>query len=369
MKITPSIIDLAARVRRCLLLIIIITVSSVTCFSQIDNGINIGIIYPVSSQGMYAGKSSNIFSLHAIAGLSRKERAFTAAGFANLIKEDGYGFQVAGFMNYFGGYAQGFQSAGFINLYRGALGFQSAGFANLAKSNVTGVQVAGFMNAAKDILGFQCAGFFNKSTRVRGLQTAGFINTAEEVRGLQVAGFINIAKKVNGVQLAGFINIADSSDYPIGIINIVKNGEKSIGVSTDDNMTTLITFRSGGRKLYSIIGAGYNFNNKNEVYAAQFGIGAHLFAANNFRLNVEVTTISLEAFKRGNFAKSSLSILPALKLHDKIELFAGPGVSYVNTNSNEGKALVNRFAWSDTSSHGNLVGLYVSFTGGVNLKL
>jgi hypothetical protein len=36
------------------------------------------------------------------------------------------------------------------------------------------------------------------------------------------------------VQLSGFINIADSCDYPIGLVNIIKNGDAAIGASIDE---------------------------------------------------------------------------------------------------------------------------------------
>lgn len=367
---TISLIAVRAIIARYLLLAIVLSAPSFACFSQEkENGIHIGIVYPLSTHGTFAGEYSNSFSLHAIAGLSREEKGFTWSGFANFIKEDAYGFQAAGFLNYIGGYAQGFKTAGFLNIYNSGLGFQNAGFANLAKSNVTGVQAAGFLNTAADMRGFQGAGFFNKAHRVRGAQAAGFINIADDVHGAQLGGFINIAKKVKGVQLAGFINIADSSDYPIGIINIVKNGEKSIGISTDDNLTTLVTFRSGGRKLYGIIGMGYNFENTKEVYALQSGLGARFFAGDKFRLNIQATVVHLENFKRGDFTKSSLSILPALRLHNKIELFAGPSINFVNTNSTEGRSLVDHFAWHDTTNKGHLHGLYVGYTGGIHWML
>jgi len=73
---------------------------------------------------------------------------------------------------------------------------------------------------------------------------AGFINVSGNA-GTQIGGFMNIAKKVKGVQIAGFLNIADSSDYPIALINIIRNGERSIGLSTDETLTNLVTFRSG----------------------------------------------------------------------------------------------------------------------------
>jgi hypothetical protein len=110
---------------------------------------------------------------------------------------------------------------------------------------------------------------------VHGAQLAGFINLAENVN-TQVAGFINVAGKVKGVQVASFINIADSSDFPIGLVNIVKNGYKGIGVTADESGTVLGAFRSGGRVLYGIVGTGYNFKSDKEFYVMEAGMGARL---------------------------------------------------------------------------------------------
>ncbi|MBT1700785.1 hypothetical protein KK083_28095 [Fulvivirgaceae bacterium PWU4] len=342
---------------------------SVAAFAQESaHGVNVGLVYPLSTHGKHAGSYSNIFSLNVIAGVSREEKAFTMAGFANFIREDATGFQVAGFSNFIGGFADGFKGAGFLNMYQSGRGFQVAGFANLAKRDITGMQAAGFINTVRDLNGFQAAGFINiAGGNIHGTQAAGYINIAGDVKGSQFAGFINIAKKVKGVQLAGFINIADSSDYPIGIVNIIKNGEKWLGVTTDDNLTTLLTFRSGGRKLYGIIGVGYNFENTKDVFAMQYGLGAHLVGTGNFRLNAEATAISLENFKRGEFNKFSLSILPAVQL-GPLEIFAGPSFNHVNTDTAEGRKLIGHYMWTDTNKDNRLNGLYIGYTAGVQMR-
>lgn len=343
---------------------------SFNAFSQEnDKGINIGFIYPISTHGTNAKACTNVFSLNAIAGVSREEKNFSLSGISNIIRENAHGFQAAGFSNHIGGFADGFQVAGFMNKYESAKGFQLAGFTNIAKSNVTGFQLAGFLNTAHDRNGLQIAGFTNIANDVSGQQLAGFINVAENVKGNQIAGFINIAKKVKGVQLAGFINIADSSDYPIGIINLVKSGEQSIGLSTDDNLTTLLSFRSGGSKLYGIIGLGSNLKNSKDIYSVQFGLGAHLITANSFRLNTELTTIMLQNFKRGEFTKYSLSVMPAVKFSRRLELFAGPSINYINTNTTEGKELIDRFVWSNTNRNNHLNGLYIGYAAGIHLML
>jgi hypothetical protein len=181
-----------------------------------------------------------------------------------------------------------------------------------------------------------------------------------------MSGFINIAKKVKGVQIAGFINIADSSDYPIAIVNIIRNGEKAIGLTSDDNLTTLVTFRSGGKYLYGILGLGYNFQNTKDVFARQYGIGAHLITKDKFRLNSEATAISLENFRRGVFGKFSISILPAIRIGSNIEIFGGPSFNFVNTNSIEGKKLVSNYLWSDITHRDHLSGFYIGYTAGLH---
>jgi hypothetical protein len=241
--------------------------------------VNVGLAYPISTKGTHAAADTNYFSLNLIAGVSAAERGFSFAGISSVVKNDVSGMMFAGFSNHVGKGVEGMMFAGFMNSYAEAKGMQFAGFSNISKGNVTGAQFSGFLSKATDVQGAQLAGFANVARNVTaavasfnvarkwGSQFSGFINTAEDVKGSQFAGFINVAKKVKGVQASGFINVADSSDYPIGIINIIRNGEKGIGISIDENETGLLSFRSGGKILYGIIAAGYNFRNKEEVYA------------------------------------------------------------------------------------------------------
>lgn len=47
------------------------------------------------------------------------------------------------------------------------------------------------------------------------------------MKGVQFAGLVNVAEEVTGVQFAALVNVAEESDFPIGIINIIKEGEKA----------------------------------------------------------------------------------------------------------------------------------------------
>lgn len=316
---------------------------------------NFGLIYPLSTNGTHAPLDTNDLSIHLLAGVSSVEKGSAFAGLSNVVRNEAKGALFAGFSNHVGKEANGALFAGFLNTYRSAKGTQFAGFANLAKDsvkgaqfsgflntaggNLTGVQFAGFANVARDVSGSQFAGFTNTAKNVKASQFAGFINVAEDVGGGQFSGFINVAKKVKGAQIAGFINIAETSDCPIGIINIIKNGEKSVAATIDESQTSMLTFRSGGKHLYGIIGAGYNFKNKDEVYAYEVGLGAHFFQSKHFRLNVELTQTMLESFKEGEYFKGTLRLLPAVKIAPWLELFGGPSINFVSTNTAEGLAL------------------------------
>lgn len=361
--------------------------------------VHFGLVYPLSTHGSNAPKDTNNFSFHILSGISASEKGLSFSGLSNIIKGDAKGLQFAGFSNHVGGNSEGILFAGFANTYKRAKGIQFAGFTNISSGNVRdGAQFAGFFNKANIVDGAQFAGFANIVTKVRGPQFAGFINIskktdgpqfagfanitadsvtgpqfagfinkAKNIDGAQFAGFINIAKKIKGAQFAGFINIADSSDTPIGIINIIKSGEKSIGVNIDDQMTSLVTFRSGGKILYGIIGAGYNFKNAKEKYAFEVGLGAHFFNGTHFRVNTEIASICLESFKPGEYFKTSLRVLPAYKIANRIEIYGGAAFNHVSTNTNEGKTLTKNYIHSWNNRYGNgFDGFYIGYMGGVN---
>jgi hypothetical protein len=313
--------------------------------------LHFGLIYPISSNGTHAPLDTNNFSFHLLAGISAAERGVSFAGLSNIVRNGTKGFLLAGFSNHIGKQANGGLFSGFINTYKGGNVFALGGFANIAHG---------------DVKGAQCTGFLNYSGNNTGTQFAGFINKAKDVNGAQIAGFINIAKKVKGVQFAGFMNVADSSDYPIGIINLVKHGEKSISLTTDETLTTLLSFRSGGKVLYGIIGIGYNFKNSEEVYAFEAGLGAHLFQSNTFRLNAEVSGVGLESFKAGEYMKTSLRLLPAIKISKNLELFGGPSFNYLNTSTTEGRDLHKKHISSWENKWGNnFQSLYLGYSAGL----
>jgi hypothetical protein len=342
---------------------------------------HVGFIFPLSTNGIEAPECDNGFSLHAIAGVSRRERAFCVSGIASIVKQDAHGVQISGVYSQVGDYIRGAQISGMANVtvkqVNGAQvagmvnvsglveGAQVAGFANVAK-DVNGAQVAGFTNSGKNA-DVQIAGFANVAKQSEGLQLAGFVNVAHDTKN-QIAGFINVAGKVKGVQIAGFINIAEESDYPIGLINLVKKGEKQLGLGIDESGTTMLTFRSGGKVLYGIVGAGYNFSDDNARYVLEGGIGAHFTFNKYFRTNLEVTASTLSDLSHNVYMKSTTKLLAALKIGKHIEIFAGPTFNYLGYERGQADLRKDNYLWKERSNN-HFNGLYIGAAGGIQFNL
>ncbi len=329
--------------------------------------VHIGLLYPLSTNGITAPEYSNRFSLHAIGGISGGELGICLSGFGHITAGNLEGIQLSGFGNFILGDAQGASVAGFGNVTGNSKGVQVAGFGNVS-NNMRGIQVAGFGNVAADtdglqvagfgnvsrsseglqVAGFgnissrnkgvQAAGFFNATSEMEGIQVAGFLNASRNVKGIQVAGFMNIAGRVDGLQAAGFINIADSSDYPIGIINIIGNGEMYVQTYTDEMQNYLLSFRSGSRTTYGFIGFGMNNHTgiSNDIsFSTEVGVGLQLHPAAVFRVRGELfyNQIVYQGFS-DTAIRNGFRVLGDVNL-GPLHLFAGAGLSVVQITTAE----------------------------------
>lgn len=312
---------------------------------------HIGLVYPLSTNGTQAPEYTNGFSAHAVGGVSANEKSLTLSGVANVILRDASGLQAAGTYNYIKRHASGVELAGAVNHIGGhARGLQAAGAVNLSR-HTRGAQVAGAANMTDSLTGFQIGGAVNK---------------AGVVKGSQVAGLVNIARSVSGVQIAGLLNIADSSDYAIAVVNLIKNGEKAIGITTDETFNLVVSFRSGGRVLYGILGAGYNLKSEQDLFAFEGGIGAHLLAVESFRIKTELSSLNLTDFKKGWYSKAVLRLMPSWKAGERIEVFAGPTLNFTHYTHGKGADLRSGYFGSGYSSGGNRFhGWHVGAAGGI----
>ncbi len=343
----------AARITHVLLVLVLLLCSAgATAQTNKVSNVHVGLIYPISSNGKSAEEYTNHVSIHLLSGLSKSETGFIFSGIASVIKDSATGVQFAGIAN---------------TVLNSTRGTQFAGIGNYTKNAVEGFQGAGIFNKSNTVSGFQFAGIANITTKqAKGVQIAGIVSTAEKAD-VQVAGILNMAKKVKGVQF-GFINIADSSDHAIGVLNFIKNGEKSIGVSIDETATTLISFRSGGRVWYGILGIGGNFSSGKSLLAWEAGLGVHWKLSPQFRINTELLSMRLDDFKTGDYNRYILRVMPAVRLGHAVEIFGGPTFNFVDFTHDKGNYLTHHYLWDKTSGN-HFYGLYFGATGGIHVNL
>ncbi len=291
----------------------------------------------LSTHGNLSSQISNVVSLNVFGGYTGGTDAVEIGGLFNINKHNTKYFQAAGLFNMTGGNLYGFQAAGLHNHVLGNVhAFQAAGISNYDKGNMYGMQAAGIYNHVRDTArGVQVAGIANfNGKKMSGVQIAGIGNVARQsMNGAQIASIVNYAKKVNGLQI-GLINIADSSNgFSIGLINIVQHGLHQLALSSNEITNTNIDIKTGNKKLYSILHAGYNISNNNKVFSYGYGIGTVVQFNRTLSLQPEVKARYLYT---GDWSYtnilSSLSLNLQVKLAKNIALFAAPVFNVYYTN-------------------------------------
>lgn len=317
---------------------------------------HLGFIYPLSTNGLQAGRTVNTLSFHVLAGyaagldgaefsaLGNIENNFVSgaqfAGFFNLVRRRVNGLQAAGFVNANGGDTRGAQLSGFVNVGAGTVdGLQAAGFVNVATGRQRGWQLSGFVNLLADSLrgvqgtgfvnvatgnvrGAQLSGFVNYTHHLRGLQATGFVNVASgDVRGVQIAGFINYAHHVKGTQI-GLLNIADSIDgVPIGLLSIVrKNGYRRLEVWYGDALQANVAFKIGVPKFYSMLVVGTQFPDTDFRWGIGYGAGTLLPITSAFSMNIDLFAMQVRENNQALFESHALNLLNTLRLGFNLHL-------------------------------------------------
>jgi hypothetical protein len=337
--------------------------------SQVVNNFSLNVLggYTAGTNGLEIGGLFNIDKKEVkyvqVAGLFNsvggKVTGVQLAGINNLVQDSVSGFQAVGISNYVKGKITGVQAAGISNFsIGGSKGLQIAGISNFSKKEMSGVQLAGIGNLVLDsVNGYQVAGISNYvKGKVTGVQIAGINNhSIGGVKGVQIAGIANIGKKeINGVQIAGIfnytkklkglqvglINIADSSEgYSIGLINIVLNGYHKLSIYNNEVMNVNAAFKTGNRKLYSILLGGAQLTDSNKIYSYGYGIGSEflLNKRKTISLNTEITSqyLYLGSWDYTNLL-NRLNLNFTIKLTKYISLFAGPSFSVYVSNQKTG---------------------------------
>lgn len=338
-------------------------------------------IPPLSTHGLLAGEYTNGASVNLLAGISRNEDAFTFGGLANVIRHNAGGLQFTGLCNYTGNNGRGMQLGGLANIvgnsYRGFLfgglintakdmeGFQSGGLGNVADS-LKGLQLGGLINIAGQTKGVQFGGLGNISGDMKGFQFGGLGNISGRVNGFQFGGLFNIARQVEGVQFAGLVNIAESCDYPIALLNIIRDGEYALGVSYNETGTILLTFRSGGRITYGILGVGYNYKTEGSGFTTEGGFGIHIPVTRWLRINNEIKGGVCSNFSDDPTFYTNYALLPAFRLNPHVEIFAGPSLNYLQSDDTANTKIFPDHSLWKKYGDSRLQQIYIGFQAGAH---
>lgn len=288
----------------------------------------------VGTHGRMSAQVVNNFSFNLLGGYTAGTNGLEIGGLFNIDKKEVKYVQAAGLFNAVGGPVKGLQVAGINNLvFDSVKAMQAAGVNNLVKGKFGGFQVAGVYNHVTDtVKGMQVAGVGNfANKKVSGLQIAGVANVArKQMDGVQVGGVFNYAKKLRGVQI-GLINIADSSEgYSIGLINIVLKGYHQLSYSVNEVQNLNLAFKTGNRKLYSILQAGMNVSDSNKLYSFGYGLGTELPVNKKKTISVN-PELSSQYLYLGSWDYTNIlnrvNLNLQVKLGKYVSLFAGPSFS------------------------------------------
>lgn len=341
---------------------------SLSAFSQEENfrPVQINFGFPLSSTNVKKAKEyTNGFSINLLVGISKNERSLALAGIGNIIANDATGLQIAGVANYIGnnGYGiavagisntvmqsyKGIQIAGVANYSSSGIGLQIAGVTNINNGANVGAQISSVANINNGAaMGLQISGITNiNNGSFIGLQLSSVANIAGDVKGMQLSAVMNKAKKVKGVQFATLLNIAEESNFPMAFINIIKNGKMGIALTHDILNNKVVSFRSGGKYTYGILGFGFNKKiTKDNKLVAEAGYGLLIPITKWLEINNELkaTMTGLGSETSNNFG---YFLSPSLTLLEHYNFFAGVSVNYFNSNSiNSGTILPNNCFWS-----------------------
>ena len=324
-----------------LLLFLLCALLSFNVFSQEKKfrPVQINFGFPLSTINVKKAKEyTNAFSINLLVGISKNERSLALAGISNVIANNATGLQIASVSNYIGNAGYGIEVAGVTNINKGSYnGIQASGVYNYSGSG-NGIAVAGVANMSK--------GAYN------GLQLSGVTNIAGDVKGLQFAGVMNIAKNVKGVQFATILNVAEESNFPIALINIIKNGKMGVSLSYDILNNIVLSFRSGGKYSYGILGVGYNNKvNDGSKIVAEAGYGIHIPVTDWFEINNEFKATSMRFSNDKTCSNASYLLAPSFTFLNHFNVFGGASFNYLYSNYvNSDDLFPNNCLWEKDNS-------------------
>lgn len=257
---------------------------------------------PFGSNGWESSRTSNLFSVNLLAGLS--------AGVE--------GSEWSLLLNTTEGSVRGAQVSGLANVAEGVVsGMQVAGGVNIALSEANGRQISGLMNVAGEMTGAQLALLANFSgKKFHGKQVSGLFNYAGGAgapRSVQLSPLCNFSAGEVGFQ-AGLINIADTvSGASIGLINLVRKGYNRVELAAGESLWTNLSLKMGTRRFYNVYHFGFRWGGQfdEHIWGIGYGFGTAFTLTRRFDLHLEGGSTHLS--KGGGFTER-LNLLNQLRL-------------------------------------------------------
>lgn len=305
----------------------------------------------LGTHGKMASQIVNKVSLNLIGGYTAGTNGVELAGVFNISKNDVRYVQAAGLFNLVAGKSRGVQLAGFHNAVQDSVyGVQAAGFSNIAGNTMKGIQMAGVWNKAdSSFRGIQAAGAVNMARHGgRGIQLAGISSfNRQHFSGIQISGLFNYTRNhFQGFQLApfnaagtlkgfqlGIVNRAEHSEgYSLGILNFIKNGQPHFSLSSSDLALFNLGWKTGTRKLYSILSAGLHPSHSHTRFIWGWGLGTDWQWGEKTGLQVEIMQLGIKQHRWTDpQALLRLHTPFNLYLNRQIAFFAGPSLTFLLT--------------------------------------
>lgn len=302
-----------------ILFAVVLCVTTLSVVAQNDNRLfHLSLITPLGTNGIRSQLAINKVSVNLLGGYSYGNTVFELGGLYNANTQLTKGVQIAGILNYTGQSHNAVQFAGVVNISAKGVG---------------------------------------------GAQIGGVVNIADEAKA-QISGVINVAKQVKGIQI-GVVNYADSCDgVQIGLVNIVKKGGKrEVEVSFSEALNTIVSFKLGTDKLYTIFSGGISCWRKTMEYAYGIGFGTHQNWGKRWGSQLEIMGYQLTEegkFRGGLDLLTQLKFVVSKQIANHFKVFAGPVMNmtisdYVNPLTGEiGSSLAPYTMWEQTSGKTNL---------------
>jgi len=339
-----------------------------------DKPVQLSLTPGLGTHGRMNSQVVNKVSLNIIGGYTFGMNGVELAGIFNIDRKDVRYVQAAGIFNVVGGKVKGVQLAGIQNTDLDSVsGVQAAGISNVVRGSLSGVQLAGIANVVtKDMKGVQGAGIVNVVWgKTGGVQLAGVVNKSRKaVDGVQISGIVNQTKDLKGVQI-GLINLADtSSGFMFGLINIVRRGIHQLTLSSNEMLPMVVSYRSGSRKMYNILQAGYDPGRNEKLYSFGIGIGNEWRFSSRLALNTEILCNSLFVGNGREMPHVWRLQMPLhMKLAKGIAVLAGPALSLSSPNralEQDGyKSILPRDGYSTFHIGGSMA--WIGFTAGISI--